>query len=90
LETSTVVGEFPDLIQSEVNDLFSNGVSSSCKIVCGILFSGQEGSRAEKSAICSGSDLIDHSGFKIDHESTGDELARGGLSEESASGVIPE
>ena len=61
---------------------------SSCEVVGGILFSGDEWGGIEERAIGAGSDLIDDGGFEIEHEGSGYKLAGGGLGKKGACRVI--
>ena len=47
LETSTLISEFPDSVQTEIDDLLSNGVVTSSVVVGSILLSGDELFRVE-------------------------------------------
>jgi len=42
LETGTVVGEFSDSVEAEIDDFFSDGVMSSGEVVGGIFLSGDQ------------------------------------------------
>jgi hypothetical protein len=42
LESGTLVGEFSDSIETEIDDFFSDGVVSSGEVIGGIFFSGDQ------------------------------------------------
>jgi hypothetical protein len=63
LETGTVVGEFSNSVQTEIDDFFTNCVVTSGEIVGGVFLSGDELFGVEKLSVGSGSDFIDNGGF---------------------------
>ena len=58
LETGTLVSQFTDSVQYQVNDFLTNGVVTSGVVVGGILLSGDELFWVEQLSVCTGSDLI--------------------------------
>jgi len=88
LETSTVISELSDSVQTEINDFFTNGVMSSGKVVGSIFLSGDELFRVEELSVSSGSDLINDGGFQIKEDSSWDVLAGTSFGEEGVEGII--
>jgi hypothetical protein len=88
LETGTVVSEFSDTVQAEVNDLLTNGVVSSGEVVGSVFLTGDQLFGVEQLAVGSGSDFIDHSGFKIEEHAAGHVLAGSSFGEESVESII--
>ena len=58
LETGTLVSQFTDSVQYQVDDLLTNGVVTSGVVVGGILLSGDELFWVEQLSVCTSSDLI--------------------------------
>jgi hypothetical protein len=88
LETSTLVRQLANAIQHQVNNLFANGVVAASVVVGGIFLAGDELLGVEERAVSTGTDFIDHSGFKIDKDGAGDVLSRAAFGEESVERVI--
>jgi len=88
LETGTVVSEFSDTVQAEVNDLLTNGVVSSGEVVGSVFLTGDQLFGVEQLAVGSGSDFIDHSGFKIEEHAAGHVLAGTSFGEESVESIV--
>jgi len=88
LETSAVVGELANAVQAHVDNFLANGVVTTGEVISGIFLTGDELFRVEQLAISSSADFIDHSGFKIDKDATGDVLASTSLRKEGVESVI--
>jgi hypothetical protein len=88
LESGTVVGELPDAVEDEVNDLLSDGVVSTGVVVGGILLSGDDLLGVVQLPVGSGPDLVTDGGLEVDVDGTGDVLAGSGLGEEGVEGII--
>jgi hypothetical protein len=88
LETSAVVGQLADAVENEVDNLLSNGVVTTGKVVGGILLAGDELLGVEELAVGAGADLVDNSGLEVDEHGTGNVLAGAGLREEGVEGII--
>jgi len=88
LESGTLVGEFSDSIETEIDDFFSDGVVSSGEVIGGIFFSGDQLFGVEQLSVSSGSDFIDDGGFKIKEDGSGDVFSSSGFREESVEGII--
>ena len=58
LKTGTLVSQFSDSVEDQVNDLFADGVVTTSVVVGGILLTGDQLFRVEKLTVCSGTDLI--------------------------------
>lgn len=88
LESGAVVGELSDSVETEVDDLSSNGVVSSGEVVGGVLLSRDELLWVEELSVGSRSDLVDDGGFEINHDTSGHVLSSSSLREEGAEGVV--
>ena len=88
LESSTLIGQLPDPVKAEIDDLLSDGVVSSSVVVGGILLARDQLLRVEELSVGSSSDLIDDGGLKIQEDGPGDVLSSSGLAEEGVEGVI--
>ena len=88
LETSALIGQLPDPVKAEIDDLLSDGVVSSGVVVGSILLSRDQLLRVEELSVGSSSDLIDDGGLEIQEDSPGDVLASSSLAEEGVEGVV--
>jgi hypothetical protein len=70
LKTSTVIGEFSDSVQAEIDDLFTNGIVSSGEVVSSIFLSGDKLFWVEQLSVSTCSDLINDSWFEIQEDSS--------------------
>ena len=82
LETSALIGQLPDPVKAEIDDLLSDGVVSSGVVVGSILLAGDHLLRVEELSVGSSSDLIDDSRLQIQEDGSGYVLARTSLAEE--------
>ena len=57
LKTGTLVSQFSDAVQDEIDDFFTDGVMTSGVVVSGIFFTGNQLFRVEKLTVGTGSDL---------------------------------
>merc|ERR1711894_868967 len=88
LETSALIGQFPDTVEYKVDDLLSDGVVTTGVVVGSIFLSGDELLRVEKLTVGSGTDPINYSWLQIDEDATRDVLASSGLAEEGVERII--
>ena len=88
LKAGTVVGELPDAVKDEVNNLLSDGVVSTGVVVGGILLSGDDLLRVVELPVGAGPDLVTDGGLKVDVDGTGDVLSGTGLGEEGVEGIV--
>jgi hypothetical protein len=88
LESGTVVGEFSDSVQAQVNDFFTNGVVASGEVVGGVFLTGDQLFGVEQLSVGAGSDFIDDGGFQIEENTSGDVFASSGLGEEGVEGIV--
>ncbi|KAL6133851.1 hypothetical protein ACLB2K_066084 [Fragaria x ananassa] len=58
LEPGAVIGELPDPIQPEIDDLFADGVVATGEVVGGVLLAGDELLGVEELAVGTGADLL--------------------------------
>jgi len=65
LETSAVVSELSDSVQTEIDDFFTNGVMTSGEVIGGIFLSGDELFGMEQLSVSTSSNFIDNSWFEI-------------------------
>merc|ERR1719201_1541195 len=88
LETSALVGELAEAIQSEVDNLLTHGVMATGIVVGGILFARDQLLRVVELTVGSGADLIDRGRLEIEVDATRHVLAGAGLGEEGVEGVV--
>mmetsp|Transcript_8826 Transcript_8826/g.23021 ORF Transcript_8826/g.23021 Transcript_8826/m.23021 type:complete len:269 (-) Transcript_8826:39-845(-) len=88
LETSAVVGELPDAVKHEVDDLLADGVVAAGEVVGGVLLARDELLGVEELAVGASADLVDHGGLEVDKDAAGHVLASAGLREEGVEGVV--
>ena len=88
LESSALVGQFPDPVQTEINNLFANGVVTTSVVVGSILLSGDELFGVEELSVGSTPYFINDCGFQVEEDSTGNVLSRSSLAEESVESII--
>ena len=58
LETSALIGQLPDAVEHQVDDLFADGVVATGVVVGGILFAGDELLGVEQLAVCTSAHLV--------------------------------
>ena len=51
MPTCTLISQFPDPVENDVDDLLADGVVSSCVVVGGVLLPGNELLRVEQLAV---------------------------------------
>ena len=88
LKTSTLVSQFPDSVQAEIDDLLSDGVVSTSVVVGGILLAGDELFRMEELPIRSSPHFIYNGGFQVEEDGTGNVFSGSGLAEEGVERVV--
>merc|ERR1719471_39129 len=88
LETGALVSQFPDPVQTEIYDLFSDGVVTTSVVIGGILLASDELLRMEELSVGSSPYLINNGWFEIDQDSTRNVFASSSLTEEGVEGVI--
>jgi len=88
LETGTVVSEFSDSVEAEINDFLTDGVVTTGEIVGGIFFTGDQLFGVEQLSVGTGSNLIDDGGFQIEEHTSGDVLTSTSFREKGVEGII--
>jgi len=88
LETGTLISQFSNSVEDEVDDFFTNGVVTTGVVVGGVFFAGDQLFGVEKLSVGSGADLVNDGGFQIDEDGTWDVLASAGLGEEGVERVV--
>jgi hypothetical protein len=88
LETSTVVSQLTDAVQSKVNNLLTNGVVTTGVVVGSIFLTGDQLLRVKQLTVSSGADLIDNSRLQIEEDSTRDVLAGTSFREKGVESII--
>ena len=58
LETSALIGQFPDAVKDQVDDLLTDGVVTTGVVVSGILLTGDQLLGVEQLAVGASTDLI--------------------------------
>ncbi|KAF1806218.1 hypothetical protein FB192DRAFT_1349368 [Mucor lusitanicus] len=88
LKTSTVVSQLTDAVQDRVNQLFADSVVTTSIVVGGIFLTSDKLLRMEQLTVGTSTDLVNDSGFQIDHDGTGNVLTRASFTEEGVERVI--
>jgi hypothetical protein len=88
LKAGTVVGELADAVKDEVNNLLAHGVVATGVVVGGILLAGDQLLGVVKLTISASTDLVTHSGLKIDEHAPGYVLASTSLREKGVERVV--
>jgi len=88
LETSALVGKLANSVKDKIDDLLADSVVAMSVVVGSILLASDELFRVEQLAVGASADLIDHSRFQVDEDSTRDVLASAGLREEGVERII--
>merc|ERR1712023_531052 len=88
LETSALVCELANAVESEVDNLLTHGVMATSVVIGGILLARDELLRVVQLAVGASANLIDHSGLEVEVDATGHVLAGASLGEEGVEGVI--
>merc|ERR1719206_1502243 len=88
LEAGALVGQLPNPVQHQVDDLLADGVVAPGVVVGGVLLAGNQLLGVEELAVRSSSHFIDHGGLKVDKDGPGDVLAGSCLREEGVEGVV--
>jgi len=82
LKASALIGQLPDSVQDEVDDLLSDGVVTAGVVVGGVLLSGDQLLWVEELSVCAGADLVNDGWLEIDEDGSWDVLASAGFTEE--------
>jgi hypothetical protein len=88
LKTGTVIGQFSDTVQHKVDDFLTNGVVTTGVVVGSILLTGDQLLRVVKLTVGTGTDLVTHSGLKIDEHGSGNVLSGTSLREKGVEGIV--
>ena len=88
LKSGTLVSQFSDSVEAEIDDFFTNGVVTSGEVVGSILLSRDELLWVEELSVGSGSDLIDNGWLEIEEDASWDVLSGTSLREEGVESII--
>jgi len=88
LETSTLVSELSDSVETEIDDFFTNGVVTSGEVVGSVLLTGDELLGVEELSVGTSSDLIDDGWLEIEEDTSWDVLSGTSLGEEGVEGIV--
>ena len=88
LKTSTLISEFSDSVEDEINDFFTNGVVTSGIVVGGIFFTSDQLFWVEKLSVCTSADFINNSWFQINENGTWDMFASTSFREKGVEWII--
>jgi len=88
LKSGTLVGEFSDSVETEIDDFFSNGVMSSGEVVGSIFFSGDQLFWVEELSVGSSSNFINDGWFQIQKNGSWDVFSSSSFREESVESII--
>jgi hypothetical protein len=79
LKTSAVVSQLSHTVEDKVNNLLSDGVVTTGVVVGGIFLTRDQLLRVVELSVGTSTDLVHHTGLKINKDGTGDVLASTGL-----------
>jgi len=82
LEASALIGQLPDPVEDNVDDLLADGVVAAGVVVGGVLLAGDELFRVEELSVCASADFVDDGWLEVDEDSPWDMLASASLAEE--------
>merc|ERR1712061_737159 len=88
LEAGALVGQLPNPIQHQVDDLLADGVVAHGVVVGGVVLAGHQLLGVEELAVRSSSRFIDHRWLEVNEDSPRDVLASPSLREEGVEGVV--
>merc|ERR1719199_602695 len=88
LQASAVVSEFTNAVEHQVDDLLSDGIMTTRKVVGSIFLTSDELLWVEELAVGSRSHLIDHSGFEVNHHAAWHMLPCPSLGEERVECIV--
>jgi hypothetical protein len=88
LQSSTVIRQLANPIETEIHDFFANGVMATCKVVGSIFFAADELFRVEELTVCASAHLVDDGWLEIYKNRTRDVFACTSFTEESVEGII--
>jgi len=88
LKTGTVISEFSDSVQAQVDDFTSDSVVTSSEIVSCVFFTGDQLFWVEQLSVGTGSDFIDNSWFQIKEHTSWHVFTSTSLREESVESII--
>ena len=88
LKTSARLGEFPDSVKNQVNNLLANGVVTPGVVVGGVLLAIDQLLRMVELTVGSNSGLVDDSWLQVNEDSSWDMLSASSLREEGLEGVV--
>jgi hypothetical protein len=63
LKTGTVISEFPDTIEAQVDNFLTDSVVTTGEVVSSVFLTGDQLFRVEKLTVGTGTNLIDDGGF---------------------------
>ena len=69
LETSALIGQLPDSVKNQINNLLPDGVVTSSVVIGSILLAGDHLLRVEQLTVGSSTDLVNNSRFQVNEHS---------------------
>jgi len=88
LKTSAVIGQLTDAIQAKVNNFFTYGVVTTGIVIGGIFLTRDQLFWVEKTAVGTGTDLIDSGGFQVKEYASWYEFTGSSFGEKSSVTVV--
>ena len=88
LKSGTLVSQFSDSVEAEIDDFFTNGVVTSGEVVGSILLSRDELLWVEELSVGSGSDFVNNGWLEIEEDASWDVLSGTSLREEGVESII--
>merc|ERR1711871_1155858 len=88
LEARAVVGQLPDAVEHQVNDLLAHGVVATSVVVGSVFLAGDQLLGVVQLAVGASADLVDHGRLQVDVHGAGHVLASTGLGEEGVESVV--
>merc|ERR1712226_963792 len=90
LKSGTLVSQFPDSVQNQINDLLPNGVVAPGVVVGSVLFAVDQLLGVVELTVGSNSGLVNDSGLQVNKDSSWNMIAATSLREEGLEGVVSE
>jgi len=88
LEPGALLGQLPQPVENQVDELLANGVVAPGVVVGGVLLAGDQLLRVEELPVCAEPDLVHDGGLEVDEDGPGHVLPSAGLGEEGVERVI--
>jgi len=88
LETSAIVSQLTDAVESEIDDFLAHSVMAAGEIVGSIFLAGDQLLGVEELAVCASADLVNDGGLQIEEDSARDVLSGTSFGEKGVEGIV--